>query len=436
MIGESNEIECRKCGTLNSSSASICSACGHAIQGGFPMLTIGAAILAVLCVVYFAVKDTLLGAQPEPSPAIAISPSPAIAISPSSSSSSFGSKEPLVEGVIVRTYQDITDVPHVPNGMFNYGGSTTFAPLRKDAEPFKSLGMLDVVDTIELAHPVFQLRYTNPISSKPGSGTGIKMLVQGQLSFSESSRPVKTEEFDEAQRRGFRLEQIPVAIDGIAVYVNPELINQGLEGLTLTQVKDIFTGKVKNWKDLGGPDLEIIPFSRNLKAGGTVDFFSEQILEDEPLGPNVQEVEDTTMSIQNVSKTPGGIGYATASEVDQQAIQVLPLAKSTNSSFVSPCADQACTVVNKADFVSGEYPVTRRLFVVIKRDGGLDEQAGVAYANMLLSDEGQKLIEQAGFVSIRSTEPQSKPSTGVRSDGLVVAPSSQSNTIWLRNANR
>jgi phosphate transport system substrate-binding protein len=68
---------------------------------------------------------------------------------------------------------------------------------------------------------------------------------------------------------------------------------------------------------------------------------------------------------------------------------------------VSPCIDQVCKAVNKTAFTDGTYPLTRRIFVVIKQDGKLDEQAGVAYANMLLSDEGQKLVEEAGFVPIR-----------------------------------
>ena len=75
--------------------------------------------------------------------------------------------------------------------------------------------------------------------------------------------------------------------------------------------------------------------------------------------------------------------------------------KSSGQTYVSPCGDAACTSINDAAFKAGVYPITRRLFVVIKRDGKLDEQAGVAYTNMLLSDEGQQLVKQAGFVSIR-----------------------------------
>ena len=288
-------------------------------------------------------------------------------------------------------YKTLADVPNVPKGIFNYGGSTTFAPLRSET----------IVSAIARSHPQFKLRYTEPTTDKPGSGRGIKMLIQEQLSFAQSSRSLKTEEHLEAKKRGFTLEDVPVAIDGIAIYINPQM---SLPGLTLPQLKAIFTGKVKNWKEVGGPDLAITPFSRNLQDSGTADFFYEEVLNKEPFDADVQEVRDTTTSIRQVAKTPGSIGYATASEVRfQPDIRPLALSKEANQPFVSPFSDPKATTVNKTAFANGSYPITRRLFVIIKEDGEgeIDEQAGFAYANLLLSEQGQQLVEQAGFVPIR-----------------------------------
>jgi len=67
---------------------------------------------------------------------------------------------------------------------------------------------------------------------------------------------------------------------------------------------------------------------------------------------------------------------------------------------VSPFAGDSLAALNKSAFADGSYPLTRKLFVVIKRDGRLDEQAGVAYTNMILSNEGQELVEKAGFVPL------------------------------------
>ena len=107
---------------------------------------------------------------------------------------------------------NLADVPHVPSMTVRYGGSTTLAPLRS----------LEIVSVIEQSHPGFRLIYTIPTyPNKPGSGSGIKMLIDGDLSVAQSSRSLRDEEFAHAKDRGFTLEQVPVAIDSIAVYIHP-----------------------------------------------------------------------------------------------------------------------------------------------------------------------------------------------------------------------
>ncbi len=381
---------CHNCGSLNPQTAKMCSYCGHKLRRRSNIsLVVWVQVTWVALLVlgggYFIFKPK----------SITVSSYNQNTSSSTSSSSptTSASIQPPVQGVTATTYRTVADVANVPEGTFNYGGSTTFAPLRNIA----------ILVAIQVAHPKFQLRYTEPLTGKPGSGEGIQMLLEGQLSFSQSSRPVKDEEFQEAQKRNFKLEQVPVAIDGIALYVHPELITQGLKGVTLEQVQHIFTGKITNWKEVGGPDVAIALFSRNPQSSGTVDFFYEKVLEKKSFAATVQEVRETTESIGKVATTPGGIGYATASEaINQNKVRVLPLAKEANSPFVSPCADSpVCTTVNQTAFANDSYPITRRLFVVIKRDGKLDEQAGVAYANMLLSNEGQKFVKQVGFVALR-----------------------------------
>lgn len=384
---EYNYVTCPKCGhDRNASTLKKCEICGQKLGKGFsvpPIVWIGLVILAMLGAGYFLVKNLLGGSTATNQTAPALSPA---AIAPSGAPAP--GKFDLISSANSELYQTLAQIPNVPQGTFNYGGSTTFAPLRSSS----------VVSSINQAYPDFGLRYTEPVGGKPGSGSGIEMLLDGQLSFSQSSRPVKDAEFAQADQRGFKLEQVAVAIDGIAFYVNPGL---SIPGLTLAQARDIFTGKIKNWQEVGGPNLKITPLSRNAKAGGTVEFFIDGVLEKQGLGASVKEVRDTTESLREVAKTPGGIGYATASEViGQNSIRPLPLAKDAEG-FVSPFAGNSPAAVNKNAFADGSYPLTRRLFVVIKRDGRLDEQAGVAYTNLLLSNEGQGLVEQAGFVPVR-----------------------------------
>jgi phosphate transport system substrate-binding protein len=391
MVNEySSNINCPRCGhERNPSTAKKCEICGQPLgkqTSILPLILIGGfLLLAGLGGAYFLFKGK---PQSQTIPASTTS-SPTTATSTPSGNPPPLDKNQLITAANPELYSSLTQIPNVPAGTFNYGGSTTFAPLRSD----------QIGQKIKQAHPGFILRYTEPIGKKPGSGTGIAMLIEGQMSFSQSSRPVKDSELEQAVQRGFKLEQVAVAIDGLAFYVNSQL---QIPGLTVAQIRDIYTGKITNWQAVGGPDLKITPLSRDPKAGGTVDFFSEGVLEKQPFGAEVKIIRDTTQSIREVSKTPGGIGYATAPEViGQQTIRPLPLSKSTNQPFIPPHVPGDLNRVNEPAIADGSYPITRRLFVIIKRDGRLDEQAGVAYTNMLLSNEGQTLVKSAGFAPVR-----------------------------------
>jgi phosphate transport system substrate-binding protein len=122
-------------------------------------------------------------------------------------------------------------------------------------------------------------------------------------------------------------------------------------------------------------------------------------LGEQQMGNGVQIVRDYTSAIQKVAVTPGGISYSSASiAIGQKTVSLLSLAKASSQQYVSPFISP--NHVNIAAFRDGTYPLTRRLFVVIRQDGTLDEQAGIAYARLLLSETGQKIIEEAGFAAL------------------------------------
>ncbi|NJL86597.1 MAG: PstS family phosphate ABC transporter substrate-binding protein [Leptolyngbyaceae cyanobacterium SM1_1_3] len=294
-----------------------------------------------------------------------------------------------------KAVDDFASVSDVPQGLFNYGGSTTWAPIRSTVD-----------SEIETVWPDFELRYVNPTAKPPSSGVGIAMLLNGQLSFAQSSRSLRTEEYEQAQQQGFSLQEIPVAIEGIAIAVHPDL---QIPDLTLDQLKDIYTGQSTNWQQVGGPDLPITPYSRSTE-GGTVDYFIDAILGGENLGSVVQFVDDTTLALREVSNNPGAIYYASAPEVvGQCTVRPLPVRRVDDelvAPYVEPfvplenCPDQR-NQPNTEAFRSGQYPITRRLFVVVKQNGQSDQQAGETYAQLLLSNQGQALLSQAGFVQVR-----------------------------------
>ena len=287
-------------------------------------------------------------------------------------------------------------VGNVPAGVFEYGGSTTWAPIRKDIDS----------DILAL-HPGFRLQYTAPAADSgrtAGSGTGIQMVLNDELIFSQASRPLKEAEKEEAWRQGYNLQQVAVAIDGIAIAVNPDL---DISGLTMAQLQGIYTGEIKSWADVGGPDIPVEPHSRRVTDSGTTEFFGEAVLQGAPISPDVQFVESTTAGIRRVASQLGGIYYASATElVGQCAIRPLPVAGDTGSlvpPYVSPYVKSSeCpryrNQINATQFQNGDYPITRELFIIVKQNGQVEEEVGVAYANFLLTDEGQRLIEQTGFV--------------------------------------
>ena len=200
MLNESNYITCKKCGhDRNASTSKKCEICGQKMtKASFPLPLVGVGILllAMLGASYFLFKDKFSSPAANDPIAVAITPVPSgdpssqpdtqpAASLPSEANAPNSGKFDLISSANPDLYQTLSQIPNVPQGNFNYGGSTTFAPLRSDS----------VTSNLNQAHSEFKLRYTEPVGEKPGSGAGIKMLLDGQLSFSQSSRPVKSDEF-------------------------------------------------------------------------------------------------------------------------------------------------------------------------------------------------------------------------------------------------
>ncbi|MEL7034307.1 MAG: PstS family phosphate ABC transporter substrate-binding protein [Cyanobacteria bacterium J06592_8] len=315
-------------------------------------------------------------------------------VSSSRQDSSANSQSPTQSTSSSSPSQTFGQVYDVPRGRFNYGGGTSWNLLRESVDP-----------VIEEIWPQFKLRYTLPPSKSLSSTTGIEMLLDNQLAFALSSRSLKQEEHQKAQQKGFPLQEIPVAIHAIAVVINPQL---KIPGLTVSQLRDIYLGKITNWNQVGGPNLAITPYSRTSDSG-TVDFFFENVLKGEDFSGNVEFINTTTLAINKLGNNLGGIYYDSAPKIVEQCT-VRPLAIGlSNDEFIPPyqlplvspenCPEQR-NQLNQEAFQSGEYPMTKRLFVIVKQNGQIDQQAGEAYANLLLTLQGQDLLEQAGYTRI------------------------------------
>ncbi|WP_299410257.1 PstS family phosphate ABC transporter substrate-binding protein [Acaryochloris sp. IP29b_bin.148] len=291
---------------------------------------------------------------------------------------------------LVPTFAEVSDVP---NGLYNYGGSATWALIRPQVEAA-------IADT----YPNLQLRYVETVKGTPGSGQGIKMLLDGKIDFTQSTRPLQDEEYAMAKERGFKLTQHTIGMDGIAVVVHPSL---DLPGLTLSQLQQIYLGKISNWQELGGPDRDIVPFSRQSGDSGTADYFQDSVLKNAPFSDKVVPIYSTTDALRQLNRATGGIYFASAAEVLYQCIgKPIPLGLSADQ-LISPQQDtptQNCPSIrnqpNLAAFRDGSYPITRPLYVIVKENRDREQLIGEAYTDMMLSEQGQQLLEQAGFVRI------------------------------------
>lgn len=284
--------------------------------------------------------------------------------------------------------QSFSELKNVPIGVFSYGGSDVWAAIR-----------LRVDSAIRSERPEFQLRYVDLNHDWENS-------FNDRLTFLQSARSLNAKEYEQARMRGLKLKQIPVAINGIVIAVNPQL---NVSSLTLDQLRLIYTGKISNWKQLGGSDLKIQPYSDLVNNSDTAKLFVADILQGKAPAKNVKFVNRPTQALRQVASQRGGIYYASAaSVVGQCSVKTLPLGLS--GSAIAPYQQPLVTPeqcparrnqINTKAFQTGQYPITHYLYVVINSSDRNAKQAGEAYANFLLTNQGQELIAKAGFVRLR-----------------------------------
>lgn len=214
-----------------------------------------------------------------------------------------------------------------------------------------------------------------------GTGTGFAALQAQQTDLCDASRKAKSAEIANCVKVfGKRPTEYKVALDGLSVYVNPE---NPIKELTLDQVKNIFTGKVKNWKEVGGADAPITVYSRE-NSSGTYEFFKEHVLKGSDFAASAQTQQGTALIVQSVVKDKNAIGYGGAAYGGGS--KLLAIKKDENSPAITP---------NEETVVNGTYPIWRHLFVYL--DPSKDKGQIAAYLNWVRSDEGQKYTKEVGY---------------------------------------
>lgn len=268
-----------------------------------------------------------------------------------------------------------------PRGLFSYGGAFFGSPM--------FLGNLN--QAIESTYTDFKWRHTKAFDKNLSSSTGIKMLIEGNLTVAFSTRPLNDREIERASMRGSILKQTPIAIDALVFFANNNLPISA--NLTLEQISKIYRGEINNWNQISlkAGNIPIVPIFLNNE--------DINVLGLKQPSPSVRQVSDYNQLLSQITSTPGAISFSSASLIqEQQPVKIFSLAGSDRPSNYVPALINGQP--NLEAFQDGSYPLTRKLFVIYKQDNTFEQNAGEIYVDFL-NTKGQKIIEQADLVPLR-----------------------------------
>ena len=214
--------------------------------------------------------------------------------------------------------------------------------------------------------------------SESGSGNGAKSLINAACDVATMSRPMKNSEKKAAQDAGVLPIERVVAMDGIAIAVHP---SNPVADLTLEQLRRIFTGEIRRWSELGGPDQPIVAISRDTNSG-TYECFETLVMSQQKMGEKVEYVGSNGAIRQRVMSTPGAIGYVGLAFTDGVKTVTVEGVEATPE-----------TVIAK------EYPIARPLYMYTNGR----PKAGTPLADftgLSGTPEGKQMIADTGFVPL------------------------------------
>ena len=247
-------------------------------------------------------------------------------------------------------------------------GSDTVLPLaQKEAESYMKANKMNKV-----------------VVTGGGSGVGLAALVDGTTDIAMSSRKIKMGEKIKLQDAGKASKETIIAYDALAVIVNPA---NKVSQLTREQLEGIYTGKIKNWKEVGGDDLQIVVYSRE-SSSGTYEFFKEHVLNNKNYASSVLSMPATGSIVQSISQTKGAIGYVGLAYVEKE-VKALKVSYDKGKTFTAPSLE---TAKNKT------YPIVRPLYYYYLTSV---EKTVKPFVDFCLSAEGQKIVEQVGYVPLK-----------------------------------
>ena len=214
-----------------------------------------------------------------------------------------------------------------------------------------------------------------------GTGTGFAALQNKTTDLCNASRKIKPgEQANCIKAFGRRPTEYKVCLDGLSLYVSAD---NPVKELSLAQLADIFTGKTRNWKEVGGMDAPIVVYSRE-NSSGTYEFFKEHVLQGKDFAVGAQTMPGTAAVLQAVAKDKNGIGYGGAAY--GAGAKHICVKQDANSPAIEPTEENV---------LRGAYPISRYLFVYV--NPALDKGEVAQYLAWIRSDEGQKVVKDVGY---------------------------------------
>ncbi len=243
-------------------------------------------------------------------------------------------------------------------------GSTTVLPvMQKAAESYMA------------ANPGVEIAI-----SGGGSGNGIKALIDGLCNIAMASRDIKENEVALAKKNGVDPQRIPVAIDALLPVVHP---SNPVSDLTMDQLKDIYTGKIKNWKEIGGKDAPISVISRDTSSG-TYETWKDKVLKKERVMAAALNQASNGQVAQSVASNPNAIGYIGFGYMNDTV-------KDLRVNGVEATQETA---------LSGDWSIARELYVFTDKETSPEIKAFITY--LLDPAKGQKAVEEIGFIKLQA----------------------------------
>ena len=237
----------------------------------------------------------------------------------------------------------------------------------------------------QVDHPEVEMAVTGG-----GSGTGIAALINNSVDIANASRRIKEEEIADAEANGVTPVEFIVARDAIGVIVHP---SNPVSQLTRQQLSDIYSGKISNWKELGGEDRPIVRLSRESNSGTHV-YFLEQVVrlgdkENKTLfSANTLLLPSSEVIVNEVRQNPNAIGYDGLGYIPDD-LKIIAVAKDPGDPYVLPSIE---TVNDKS------YPIARDLYMYTP---GEPVGAVKDYLEWIMGDEAQAIVAEQGFVPVK-----------------------------------